>query len=271
MKIYKAGEEIPEGEDFCYIVARDGFYLKKSNHFYGCVVKVKSIPDLPELEESLVLRQGMPKIPYSLVEEAIAFFRAVFNEYNSEAAALLVFDNHEKQWSIRPVKQRVSSASVEYGTGAVSGVCGTIHSHCNMGAFFSCTDDKDDSQTDGFHIVVGNINSDRPDIAASVSVNGARFNCEPGHLIDGLPDPEPKHPWLSFVEKGTLARDKKTIAGTQDMFEGFAREQKGDKEEEKTVTRYELLKVLEQVKSWPEESKGELFDMLIEDSEWARY
>ncbi len=170
MKIYKAGEKIPDEEAFCYVVARDGFYLKKSNHFYNCVVKVKSIPGLPEMEESLVLRQGMPKIPYSLVEEAIAFFRAVYEEYNSEAAVLLVFDKHEKQWSILPMKQRVSSASVEYGAGAVSGICGTIHSHCNMGAFFSGTDDKDDSQIDGFHIVVGNINSERPEMAASVAV-----------------------------------------------------------------------------------------------------
>lgn len=38
-------------------------------------------------------------------------------------------------------------------------IYGTIHSHCNFGAFHSGTDDHDEKNFDGLHITIGNVNS----------------------------------------------------------------------------------------------------------------
>jgi PRTRC genetic system protein A len=268
VKIYNAGEQIPENEEFCHIVAKDGIYLKKSNHFYECIVKVNGIPSLPAQEESLLLKAGVPKIPYSLVEEAISFFRAVQKEHSSEAAVLLIYNDKESKWSIKPVRQKVSGASVKYEVDGVPGVCGTIHSHCGMSAFFSGTDNEDDSQIDGFHIVVGNVDSRTPEIAISVTANGRRFSGTAEILIDGLPSPEAKHPWLSFVEKeSNFLQDRIVPMQPVTLFDG-KEEQKKEGEKKKKIPRYQFLKTLKEIRDWPEESKEELVDSLFNDYEW---
>jgi hypothetical protein len=173
--IFTSGETIPEDLDYAYIIGRDGFYLFKRTALFEAVVKVDKIPLLDEEKETATLLA--PKIPYPLIAEALAFFRAVFEKYRSEAMVFLLFENNA--WSIEPGAQEVASASVSYENALhKSGKrpAGTIHSHCNMGASFSGIDDGDDMHSDGVHITIGKISEEFPEIACSLAVNGSRFH-----------------------------------------------------------------------------------------------
>jgi hypothetical protein len=206
-QILFAGEKIPADLDYAYIIGRDGFYLFKRTLLFEAVVKVDKIPLLDEEKETATLLA--PKIPYPLIAEALAFFRAVYEKYRSEAMVFLLFEN--KAWSIEPGAQEVASASVSYENALhKSGKrpAGTIHSHCNMGASFSGIDDGDDMHSDGVHITIGKISEEFPEIACSLAVNGSRFHIESKDLISDLPAAKlENHPWLDKVRKKDVAAD----------------------------------------------------------------
>ena len=60
-----------------------------------------------------------------------------------------------------------------------------LHSHGRMHAFFSSTDDADEQ---GFrlYVVIGNVDTDRPTIAARVGVYGHHMSIDPSVIFDDL-------------------------------------------------------------------------------------
>lgn len=203
--IYKAGEKIPDNLNYAYIQARDGYYLKKRTPLFEAIVKVDEVADLEIQKASAKLIA--PKISYVLIQEAWRFFQAVYSKFRGEGMVFLLLENGS--WEIVPAKQEVGSANVSYENVLHKDgkrPAGTIHSHCNMGASFSVTDDGDDRFFDGVHITLGRIFEEVPDIAASLAVNGHRFEAEPKQIIDGIPELNlTEHPWLKNVSAEKLA------------------------------------------------------------------
>jgi hypothetical protein len=228
-RIFIAGEEIPNGLDYAYVVGRDGVYLKKRTALFEAIVKVDKIPTLDEMKSEVMLIGA--RIPYSIIVEAARFFRAVFAKYQSEAMAFLVLE--QNTWQIIPVRQEVAGLSVSYENSLHKEgkrASGTIHSHCNMGASFSGIDDGDDQHADGIHITLGKIMEELPDIACSVVVNGNRFNVSPEFLISDLPSMNPDHPWLANV----------TRKDSQMSMLGYPYSQKDEQKKPDTVQSPEL-------------------------------
>lgn len=62
-------------------------------------------------------------------------------------------------------------------------IAGTIHSHCNFGAFHSGVDDRDELGFDGLHITIGNVRSGFS-FSCRYMIKGAEFNCELTDVID---------------------------------------------------------------------------------------
>lgn len=182
-----------------YVISHDGFYLRKQSPLFDAIVKVNQIPDFESIEESLTWTA--PTVPYSLIEEALEFFRAVYDQHEAEAIALLTLN--DGIWSNVVPEQKVSRASLDYQMPKLTGLAGTIHSHGNMDAFFSGTDHKDVAGFDGLHIVLGKIDRRVPRIKAGVYVNGRLFEFEPKDIIEGLPAEHTvngEHPWLIKVK-----------------------------------------------------------------------
>ena len=207
--VINAGDKVPDGP--CYMLARDGYYLRKSNRLFDAVVKIAALPDFDEVAESV--KWNAPKIPSKIIDESLEFFRAVHDEHKSEAIVLLAFDRGS--WSIVVPEQKVSPASLKYECPAGANLAGTIHSHCGMGAFFSGTDTNDVANFDGVHIVLGRIDRREYEIEVGVYVNGRLFKGEPGNVIEGYEKSkrdEGPHPW---IEKVTCLEDR---------FEGFVPE-----------------------------------------------
>ncbi|MDD5598633.1 MAG: hypothetical protein PHV82_11865 [Victivallaceae bacterium] len=203
--IIKAGQPMPES-DPAYVIGRNGFYLRKTSRLYESLAKIEAIPDFEPVTERL--NWTAPKLPYALLEEALDFFRAVYDRYEAEAILLLTLN--DERWQNVVPEQEVSGAKLDYQLPKITGLAGTIHSHGNMDAFFSGTDHQDVAGFDGIHIVLGKIDRNLPRIKAGVYANGRLFEFEPEDLIDGIP-PEHQvnleHPWLARVRSGRGASD----------------------------------------------------------------
>ncbi len=198
LPIIKAGDNIPSGCP-AYIIGRDGFYLKKSTKLFDVTVKVTSIPDYEPVMEHM--QWNAPLLPYSIIEEALEFFRAVYKRHKSEAVLMLAMN--DSKWELAVPEQTVSGASLEYSVNKRITPVGTIHSHCDMGAFFSKTDNDDVAGFDGLHIVIGKINMAAPAMAVGVYANGRLFEFEPSSIIKNVPIQKElagEHPWLANVK-----------------------------------------------------------------------
>lgn len=195
--IVKSGEVLPETGPV-YVIGKEGFYLRKHSALYESMVKIDDIPAFEPVTE--YVNWTAPKLPYALLEEALEFFRAVYDRHEAEAIALLNFSNGI--WSNVVPEQEVSGSRLDYKMPKLDGLAGTIHSHGNMDAFFSATDHNDVADFDGIHIVLGKINRNVPRIKAGVYVNGRLFEFEPEALIESIPvecTEDMEHPWLKQV------------------------------------------------------------------------
>ena len=200
--VVNAGGATPDAP--AYIVAKDGFYLKKRTPLYECTVKVPELPEYPEVRESV--QWTAPKMPWALMESALDFFRAVYMKYQGEAIVLITHD--KGAWDISAPRQFIEPAHLNYRKRKKITPVGTIHSHCNMGAFFSGTDDGDVVNFDGLHIVLGRISLPFPEIATAVYVNGRMFEFKPRDIIADMPgnadESHRPHPWLKYVSPAPM-------------------------------------------------------------------
>lgn len=150
-----------------------------------------------------IVKNEWSKIPANLIRYAWRYFAAVYEECKCEAAVLLYYHPTDKLWSLLvPVQYNCSHASVSYAVpnnltikeieedkdmkkqyaetveeaeeleedGYI--LMGTIHSHCDFDAFHSGTDDADEVNFDGVHITIGRVNTETPNFASRIMVNG---------------------------------------------------------------------------------------------------
>jgi PRTRC genetic system protein A len=200
-----------------FVVARDGVYLRKQSLLGLSQTKVEQIVHLPAEEE--YVDYTLPKVPTDLMALVVGFFRSIYRTHKTEALALLIW--HDRAFGLHVPAQRVSGASVKFTLtedelplGAR--LVGTIHSHGGFAAFASSTDEDDESELDGLHIVVGNLNQRRPSYSAAITVDGRRFELRrpgivlerPGRLVD------PPADWLRKVKLLPPPRPKKRTNGS---------------------------------------------------------
>lgn len=124
-------------------------------------------------------------------------FYSVWMKYGTEATTLLYLHNKANCWVVRVPTQKVGPASAKWSEGEswwyVKGerimppnqddltLVGTAHSHGGMKAFASGTDDKDDIDVPGLHLVFGSYNKD---IFSRVSGGGVLSQVEVKDVID---------------------------------------------------------------------------------------
>lgn len=165
--------DIPE--PYAYIVAADGYYIKRENFFYSSLFKIDKNPSLGKADVESVSFDHTIQIPLEIFQEIERLFAEIYKKYQSEAAVIL-WRNNSNQWSFQIPEQTISAASVNYTAAKksmyyIDGTfvevlpgenwkqLGSIHSHAAMSAFHSGVDDKDEYNFDGIHITIGNFNS----------------------------------------------------------------------------------------------------------------
>ena len=200
--ILEAGPSVETASLPAFVVARDGLYLRKRSLLGLSQTKVGRVAHLPEGKE--FVDYALPKVPSDLMARAVGFFRAVYRLHKTEAAVLLLW--RDGSFDLAVPDQKVSSVSVKFDVSdgelpARSRLVGTMHSHGGFTAYASSTDEDDEADLDGLHVVVGDFDRRRLGYSAAIVVDGIRFHLKTGQLIERPRRlVEPPKDWLEKVK-----------------------------------------------------------------------
>lgn len=144
---------VPEGgftKPVTYVMTGDGVKYVRHTGMGDIVLPVTAVPNLPKLTDGLHL--SIPKIPFFMICQCLAYFRAVHERDGGEASALVFFDPEKGEHFIHVPQQENnggrSDFTMDEDTKRLRGekvpVC-ELHSHHTMGAYFSATDDANEN------------------------------------------------------------------------------------------------------------------------------
>ena len=209
-----------------YIIHPDNTIIKRVEGQHGMYFQysVNKLPgekdnNLPELKEEINYLPAGP-VPISMLHKIIHFFRRVMTEAlpnaqhtkthgNYEAMAHIVWNPSDPQnYHIRIPTQKVTGGSVTYEFDHLEEgdvIVVDIHSHNNMGAFFSGVDDRDDQRNTCYSGVVGKVGNSNPETVWRFNdQNHMKIKCE---LDDIFATPSERSPdeWLNKVFTQTYA------------------------------------------------------------------
>lgn len=146
----------------------DGVFLLRKNPIGTFFKKINQIgfPSLPDGPEAS-FTMAMPKMPMSILQQQVSFYRDVMKKYNdAEAYTLILWDKQDEKYVVVCPKQKIAKANVRYdledeypGTRYLQVV--SCHSHNSMIAKFSSTDDADE-KGDMLYMVMGELNKPIP-------------------------------------------------------------------------------------------------------------
>jgi hypothetical protein len=191
--VYNEDLELPDHGTY-YLVAGNGLWLHKDTGVVRAFVPVENISVLEDLDVECFVECCLPKIPAQHVWRIKTFFKNVVSEHRSEASTSLYYNKETKEFKIHVPPQSVTHGSVSYKREALTHIdgmenflcVGTIHSHCDFGAFHSGTDIGDEEDFDGLHCTFGHNNLEEFSISASVAVNGNRMLVNPLDVLEGI-------------------------------------------------------------------------------------
>ena len=194
-----------------FLVARDGLYLRKRSLLGLSQVQVETVAHLPPARE--YLEYALPKVPAALMGQAVGFFRAIWRARRTEAVALFSWDGEafglivpEQRTGVASVKHRLAPADVP----STARLVGSIHSHGALSAGASLTDEADEADFDGIHVVVGDVDQRRVSYSASIVVDGRRFGCRTSLAFERPRRfSDPPADWLERVKPLATAPPKK--------------------------------------------------------------
>lgn len=170
-------------------------------------------PILDEADEVDIRWRG-GKIPARILWECLTWFRKVNEKYSSEAQARLGYNPATREWCWTAFPQYVVAglyskeipddeltdeqramrlrATREMAAGGFM-EAGTIHSHCDAGAFASGTDDKDEITQNGVHITLGEISSEHPEIHGRVVFRKIKYRIHWEDWLEAIPADTSEH------------------------------------------------------------------------------
>jgi len=195
----------PPADTIYYLLTRDGLFLVKRTPFFEAVVPAAGIPWLES--QGPDIRLSAPPLPAALLLRAVAFFRAVYARYESEAVVLLAWREATRTYELVVPHQTVGGGHCDYEVREFpAGLTrlGTIHSHAGLDAFHSLRDWQDERFEDGFHLTIGNLDRELT-LSCSVVVQGFRGQIPPEHLFSRYPIPweetPPEADWAEEVDR----------------------------------------------------------------------
>jgi len=152
---------LPPGKAYAYVLAGNGLWKLAANRHVECLIPVARcrVAGLPRLATRIHLRCG--KLPGHLLETILGNARQRSWARPTEALYYVQVEHGHTCRAQREVRvtyprQEVGGAHVTYsGNGGPAVVC-EIHSHHEMRAFFSGTDDLDENEF-RFYAVCGHI------------------------------------------------------------------------------------------------------------------
>jgi PRTRC genetic system protein A len=202
MEVFKSTKDARDSvETTAYVAARNGTHLfsefgAPDGPLHFDIVKDVHPTGLDPAEKGMVVHAFTP-IPMTLVSRILATFRRVYNDHHSEFIVMLEWDDENKTWAIgRPKYQTIGPAYLKYDQQSPN--AGTVHSHCQMSAFFSGTDDAHEKDQPGVYLVFGSVASKKPSMVASITGCGERYTLKIPDVPDAYLDreiPDDEYNW----------------------------------------------------------------------------
>jgi PRTRC genetic system protein A len=163
------------------IAGRDGklYEIRESVHL-RVVQPNPHVRELDEVKEGISFK--LPKVPRMFLESSLNFFR-YFAEKELEALVYITWNNKERRYAIHCPNQVVKKEEVKFelpGYDPDSDVVIIMHSHHNMPASFSPTDDIND-QALAVYGVFGQFNQKELKYKFRAGYNGKHF---PVSIVD---------------------------------------------------------------------------------------
>jgi len=190
----------PAEADTYFVLAENGIFMERRTDLYTATVPaVGGVPGLLPHAPRLVLR--LPRLPRSLVERAVGFFRAVHQHWDGEGILMMYY---RPATASEPIRYRLDAPPqrirgrwdrgrfradlhLDYDrvTLPVSEwrELGTFHSHGPVSPYHSATDADDEQFGTGLHLTAGYVQTTRPEFAAAFVVGGTRFRVTPEMVL----------------------------------------------------------------------------------------
>lgn len=144
-----------------------------------------------------------------------------------EIMVCLYYSSTEQKWLANVPKQKGSGAHVKYDDEDFEPpkgyeFLGTIHTHPEMSAFWSCVDRNDQNRKNGLHLVLGLRNGKINEVLCSLFYNGKQYDQPDAYELPAADDPLPevKEDWKAKVTMQELQEPKLNIVkGTTALLE----------------------------------------------------
>ncbi len=193
----------------CLFPSRDGKVYELRKTEMGEFVAPKD-----NVTEFQTIRAGftpaLPRIPQSLLQQIISFFRCYMSDVEYEALAHILWDKEEKRFVVHIPPQEVFKARINANLSRDELPeerylhYADIHSHNSMAAKFSPIDDQDERAT-RLYIVLGKLDRFFPDITVRMSCGGTFCELDPALIFEPLGEAFPQE-WRENVKVGGNTR-----------------------------------------------------------------
>ena len=204
-------EAVSSGKQIVFVPSSDGkIYEVRNNQIGTFIAEADSVSIFTKVRAGFI--PALPKIPYSILSEIIAFFKTFVTEKSeNEAMANIYWSFEEEKYRVHVPKQTVTKASVDTNLPDIDEekflLVMEVHSHNTMGAVFSRTDDKDEIAT-RLYTVIGRLDKVFPDMTTRISVGGKHLVIDPAIVFDGIGGEFPEK-WKEAVEIRKYQKEEK--------------------------------------------------------------
>lgn len=135
-----------------------------------------------------------------------------------EIMVCLYYSSTEQKWLANVPKQKGSGAHVKYDDEDFEPpkgyeFLGTIHTHPEMSAFWSCVDRNDQNRKNGLHLVLGLRSGKINEVLCSLFYNGKQYDQPDAYELPAADDPLPEvnEDWKAKVTMQELQEPKLNI------------------------------------------------------------
>lgn len=184
--------DIEESADPFFVATEMGWYAAKTGLYARSIIPMKGMPpgfaDLEGSEKRGFIKLTGVRFPLWLVLQAKDFFTRIYEKHHTEAEICITYNWEENRFRAFVPEQYVGHGGVHYKFNPEHiskgwNVVGTIHSHCNFGAFHSGTDTHDADHQDGMHMTIGKLESG-VEYAQMLSIGPTRIDLDFDEAVD---------------------------------------------------------------------------------------
>lgn len=192
----------------CYIPAQDGHvYERRVTGAGEFVTPTSGVTYLDEIRAGF--SPALPRIPYALMEQAIALFRRLMDAgtdgHPLEALVHIYWDQVEQEFFLHVPHQSVGKMSVDAvldGDDLLDDErylhYADLHSHNDMPAKFSPTDDRDE-RANRVYMVMGRLDRYFPELSVRVCNGGHFCMIPPEQVLEPIPEADFPLDWLDRI------------------------------------------------------------------------